>query len=398
MSDKTPHEGGRSGSGADEKKRRRKKRGGRGGGGRHGGGGGGGGGGRGGDRTSGGRDKQSTDNGGDGKGEVGKNRNRNRNRNKNRNRNRGRDKGSKRVVLSCLPPAMGTFLMRAAEALDFTLWPSLGGTQVLGSGRLLVPLTAPENRCLRVFVSFLEDRKVRLYPATSQQRVFLRAIGGGVVNGDNGEAGAGAGKQEASGAAAVAAAAAAAAAEVGGATGAEATADSGDNELNEWVAAFRRYLGDLGCPHKIEGRSLLPYPGLVWLVSHAVSLEYEDGASAFNSDAAVTTARAEVSSAEEATDGGEEDRAQLEALLSSIRLGYTVPLRGGKDGGRSGSGGSDGDDAMAAGALERAVRVLTLLQLSRLRASQDACNRVIATAQEFTADPRTDATLGRVGR
>lgn len=41
--------------------------------------------------------------------------------------------------------------------------------------------------------------------------------------------------------------------------------------------------------------------------------------------------------------------------------------------------------------------VLRLVYLRDLRASQNMANQLIAMAQEFTADPKTDAKLGKVG-
>ena len=44
------------------------------------------------------------------------------------------------------------------------------------------------------------------------------------------------------------------------------------------------------------------------------------------------------------------------------------------------------------------ARVLRLLHVRQLRVLQDAVNAAIETLQEFTANPKTDAKLGRVGR
>ena len=48
--------------------------------------------------------------------------------------------------------------------------------------------------------------------------------------------------------------------------------------------------------------------------------------------------------------------------------------------------------------LDDAARVLRMLHVQRLRAMQDAVNKVIECLQEFTANPKTDARLGKVGR
>ena len=48
--------------------------------------------------------------------------------------------------------------------------------------------------------------------------------------------------------------------------------------------------------------------------------------------------------------------------------------------------------------LRRAAAVLRLLYLEDLRELQTQVNTLLATAQEFTANPKTDSALGSVGR
>lgn len=52
----------------------------------------------------------------------------------------------------------------------------------------------------------------------------------------------------------------------------------------------------------------------------------------------------------------------------------------------------------ASGVVESYARVVRVLHTRQLRALQDAVNGAIAQMQEVTADPKTDARLGRVGR
>lgn len=49
-------------------------------------------------------------------------------------------------------------------------------------------------------------------------------------------------------------------------------------------------------------------------------------------------------------------------------------------------------------ALDAAARVLRMLHVKELRRLQDEINKAIAAMQEYTANPKTDARLGRVGR
>jgi RLL motif-containing protein 1 len=58
--------------------------------------------------------------------------------------------------------------------------------------------------------------------------------------------------------------------------------------------------------------------------------------------------------------------------------------------------------AMAAGdgapALERAAKVLRALYIQDLRDLQTQVDRLVVQAQEYTANPKTDSSLGRTGR
>ena len=47
--------------------------------------------------------------------------------------------------------------------------------------------------------------------------------------------------------------------------------------------------------------------------------------------------------------------------------------------------------------LEKAARILRLLQIQSLRQLQTAINEAIVSVQNITADPRTDTKLGKVG-
>lgn len=48
--------------------------------------------------------------------------------------------------------------------------------------------------------------------------------------------------------------------------------------------------------------------------------------------------------------------------------------------------------------LDHAAKILRMLYVEQLRKLQSDVNGVIATAQNYTADPRTDSRLGKVGR
>ena len=49
-------------------------------------------------------------------------------------------------------------------------------------------------------------------------------------------------------------------------------------------------------------------------------------------------------------------------------------------------------------ALDRAATVLRMLYVKDLRALQSQVDQTLVSVQEFTANPRTDSKLGKVGR
>lgn len=74
-----------------------------------------------------------------------------------------------------------------------------------------------------------------------------------------------------------------------------------------------------------------------------------------------------------------------EALKEPIIEGTPFPINDG-----SGFGLDDPD-------LERAARILRLLQIQSVRKLQTGINEAIVTVQNLTADPKTDTKLGKVG-
>ena len=48
--------------------------------------------------------------------------------------------------------------------------------------------------------------------------------------------------------------------------------------------------------------------------------------------------------------------------------------------------------------VDRCATVLRMLYLRDLRELQDGVNGILETAQQYTANPKTDAALGKVGR
>ena len=57
-----------------------------------------------------------------------------------------------------------------------------------------------------------------------------------------------------------------------------------------------------------------------------------------------------------------------------------------------------GFGSLGSAALDDAGRVLRMLHVRELRRLQDGVNAIVVGMQEFTANPKTDSRLGRVGR
>ncbi|GLI67542.1 hypothetical protein VaNZ11_011766 [Volvox africanus] len=218
-----------------------------------------------------------------------------------------------------------------------------------------------------------------------------------------------------------------------------------------WDVAFKKYLQDLECP--------LP-PGdmtaaLHWLVAFAVNLEYEDNAdevAAVSSPppAAAAAAGSEKQPATSGTaSGGQDDQpftdledpavvAAVLQLISAARIETTKEGGGASSGATSSSSSSTSfivDRLMAAAqrcvcevgpalktgvwspgkpprqalasvplgfglkgeALSTAATALRLLYIQDLRRLQSQIDHAVVEMQEYTANPRTDSSLGKVG-
>ena len=215
-----------------------------------------------------------------------------------------------------------------------------------------------------------------------------------------------------------------------------------------WPAAFAAYLERLECP--LERGSSNSGAQLGWLVSHAVMLEFQDRAPEFNAALGARQRRAghggEVGEprrqGETAGDAGGRpgglaaQLAQSAGSPEAVSLGAEVCEALGVEGSVGNAVGAGGlaerleacrravrrrqaaaallDGAATdlgslplgfnmgtgegAPALENAAKVLRALYIQDLRDLQTQVDRLVVQAQEYTANPKTDSSLGRTGR
>uniref|UniRef100_A0A7S3Y2A7 Uncharacterized protein n=1 Tax=Heterosigma akashiwo TaxID=2829 RepID=A0A7S3Y2A7_HETAK len=208
-----------------------------------------------------------------------------------------------------------------------------------------------------------------------------------------------------------------------------------------WGSAFKKYLEDLECPQsyihaegRLEGSSLR---GLRWLLHKAIAYEYEDKGSTYNARAAAVAAAHHLpppppgsdtrevvgaAGAAAATAGGGDPLAvvaelcrrcgvrQSEDLLSTLRmLHLAIKVKYGSLEELANDQKEDIQqrlnlDNFPLGfstedpLLDKAAKLLKMLYLTDLRNLQNSINDILVTAQEFTANPKTNTALGKVGR
>jgi RLL motif-containing protein 1 len=188
-----------------------------------------------------------------------------------------------------------------------------------------------------------------------------------------------------------------------------------------WAATLREYLEEVGCPHPLEDLSDLTQRRVVadWLLGEAVGLEYLDNSARHNSRA---DAAAALPPALRAIDYAD---AEVQRLVASLAQMLRIPaaettadtmalveravrekLSPAALAGFEASGGASRDEGLdkfpqdfstGDAAVDAGSKVLRLLYIDDLRRLQTAVNNVIVRAQEFTANPKTDAKLGKVG-
>lgn len=197
---------------------------------------------------------------------------------------------------------------------------------------------------------------------------------------------------------------------------------------SDWPSTFKKYLNELDCP---VDRNLRPTV-VDWLLSHAVRLEYSENNESYNS--AIAAKVNSQNSDQDAAASGEPDEGLLNltvdnpdlkagvmslakllnlpehedhfVLLQAIRsvIESKLSLTAIKEMGQKKKGdvlpldntnlGFDTGDS----AVNEASKIMRLLHISELRDLQTKINEAIVAVQAITANPKTDQSLGRVGK
>lgn len=204
----------------------------------------------------------------------------------------------------------------------------------------------------------------------------------------------------------------------------------------DWPAAFESYLKDLQCPIDHNDRTYVT----AWLLSHVVKLEYSHSAENFNEQHKERTQRKQPAvSTNCSADSGSlceitSDNPDLKAGVASLSKLLSIPshhdhimllqairslveerltdemLYASKKQStdKSKDKSTDGDFlplnevdlgfATNDPAVNEAGKILRLLHLHELRDLQTKINKAIVAVQASTANPKTDQSLGKVGR
>ena len=198
---------------------------------------------------------------------------------------------------------------------------------------------------------------------------------------------------------------------------------------HDFNAAYTNYLERLGCPFVYDAANATDT--LAWLISHAISVEYEDSSEACkdaedvmdvdrgNNATAVDDAADENARLHQEQLDAEVDKLgsllQVNRLFAEDTADFIIRLNkfirftlkpmatgeglGGNEGEKSTtlaefSAGFDAKDEL----INQISVVLKMLYIWDFRELQTDLNAMIVLGQEYTANPKTNTTLGKVGR
>jgi hypothetical protein len=183
---------------------------------------------------------------------------------------------------------------------------------------------------------------------------------------------------------------------------------------DKWIKIFVQYLQDLGCPFSSSGSLDVQ---LQWLSGNAAAAAFEDLTKdeicAESQREAALKNPGETKISKNDTSAFDEELQKLAQKvnvdMSSAPLDYAKRLlavhtiegavqrlsaRGNAEIVEHLNSGLDVDSEQ----VNRAAVIVRMLQLEEMRIVQNQINSCLETAQEFVSNPKTDSSLGRVGR
>jgi len=194
-----------------------------------------------------------------------------------------------------------------------------------------------------------------------------------------------------------------------------------------WNKFFFKYLSDIACPRKYsEQFTSIEMASVVdWLVGHAVYLEYKDNAEEYNQESQKMLTTEQIPEPMEEDDETlyknpefnnavmelaktlkipphDDIRLVLKAVLEIVKHKFTTQaLEEAKtetdieklDLSQFPLGFDTGDPE-----LNKAATVLRMLYIEDIRSLQTKINEILVAIQNYTANPKTDSALGKVGR
>lgn len=193
-----------------------------------------------------------------------------------------------------------------------------------------------------------------------------------------------------------------------------------DIESQYWTGALKKYLGDLKCPvENLSDKGAIVY----WLLSRAVDLEFEENATEYNNESTRNESKSKVdkNSWIHSIDPNDANLIKgIEALRTALRMpkhpDHITQLQAiavlieqrlnviSKETTASLNPMLAELDEISLGfevndpAVSEAAKIVRLLQIHNLRDLQTKINQSIVAVQILCADPKTDESLGKVGR
>jgi RLL motif-containing protein 1 len=186
----------------------------------------------------------------------------------------------------------------------------------------------------------------------------------------------------------------------------------------DWNASYAAYLAEAGCPFELSlpaSESDLLF-ALEWLLGRAVELEWQDFAANPESSSLCSPVPPQTCQSAAALDP--EICEHVRALANQLGVPVTADISlllqvccrvicllcpADVTGAASSPTAAQALEGLPLGfstgdpIVDRAAKILRLLYVADLRQTQNHVNEAISRMQQYTADPKTDSRLGRVG-